>query len=87
MSQTYLRLHTYHFSYTQPTYLIFSTVIDIVSIFCHTKNQVGGSCVGEVSKKARQIIYYRDAKKWGKKIIWRKKNHAKISVVYIVNFC
>ena len=29
-----------------PTYLIFGTGIDIVSIFYHTKNQVRGLCVG-----------------------------------------
>ena len=31
-----------------PPHLIFDTVIYIVSIFCQTKNQVGGSCVGGV---------------------------------------
>ena len=38
-------------AYTQPTHLIFGTVIDTGSIFYHAKNQVGGSCVGGVSKK------------------------------------
>ena len=33
-------------AYTKPTHLIFGTVIDIVNIFYHTKNQVGGLCVG-----------------------------------------
>ena len=38
---------TNHISvYTQPTRLIFGTVIVIVSIFYHDKNQVGGLCVG-----------------------------------------
>ena len=31
-------------AYTQPTHLIFGTVIYIAGIFYHTKNQVGG-CV------------------------------------------
>ena len=34
-----------------PTHLIFGTVIDIVSIFYQTKNNVGGSYVGGVSKE------------------------------------
>ena len=38
----YLRLHTTHA-------LDFGAVIDIVSIFYHTKNQVDGLCVGKVS--------------------------------------
>ena len=33
-------------AYTQTTYSIFCTVIDIVSIFYHTKNQVGELFVG-----------------------------------------
>ena len=33
-------------AYTQPAHLIFGTVIDIVSIFYHTKKHVGGLCVG-----------------------------------------
>ena len=33
-------------AYTQPTHLIFGTVIDIVNIFYHTENQVAGLCVG-----------------------------------------
>ena len=36
-------------AYTQPTDLIFGTVTDMVRIFYHTKNQVGGLCVGGVS--------------------------------------
>ena len=31
---------------SQPTHLIFGTVIYMVSIFYHTTNQVGGLCVG-----------------------------------------
>ena len=41
---------------TQPTDVIFGRVIDIASIFYHTKNQVGGSCVGGVSNEARRIL-------------------------------
>ena len=41
------KIHIY--SYTKPTHLIFGTVIDIVSIFYHTKNQVGGLCIGGIS--------------------------------------
>ena len=33
-------------AYTQPTHFIFGRVIDIVSIFYHTKDQVRGLCVG-----------------------------------------
>ena len=33
-------------AYAQPAHWIFSTVIDIVMIFYHTKNQVGGLCIG-----------------------------------------
>ena len=36
----YLRLHTHSWFLLQPTFLIFGTVIDIVSIFYHAKNQV-----------------------------------------------
>ena len=36
-------------AYTQPTKMIFGTVLDMVGIFYHTKNQVGGLCVGGVS--------------------------------------
>ena len=44
-------------AYTQPTHLIFGTVIDIVSIFYHTKNQVGGLCVGGVSNETRRTSH------------------------------
>ena len=33
-------------AYTQPTHFIFGRVIDIVSIFYLTKNEVRGLCVG-----------------------------------------
>ena len=35
-------------AYTQPTHLIFGTVIDIANVLYHAKNQVGGLCVGGV---------------------------------------
>ena len=68
-------------AYIQPTHLIFGTVIYIFSIFCHAKNQVGGSCVGGVSKKAREISptiwhitgeYYSDRQKTGRKKYLKK---------------
>ena len=44
--------------YTQPTHLIFGTVIDIVRIFYHTKKLVGGSGgVDGVLNEARRISY------------------------------
>ena len=40
--------------------LIFGTVINIVSILYHNKNQVGGSCVGGVSNKPGEFRTLHD---------------------------
>ena len=53
-----IRLHTIHlpnFWYDKRCWQYL--VIDIVSIFYHTKTQVGESCVGEFTNEARRISY------------------------------
>ena len=61
-----ISLHTH-------TTSIFGTVIDIASIFYHTKNQVGGLCVGGISIQPTHPTKIKKSLKMHKNLILQPK--------------